>query len=195
MLEKRFLVWILPSLEKLLLEKRVRVTSLMVSVLFVCKANICRSPIAHGLFREFVRSEGLAPLIHVDSAGTHACNVGRPPDRRSRETASRHGIDLSDLRSRRAIPKDIERFDYVLAMDQDNYHSLMAICPLGLEDKPALLMDYAPHLKTREIPDPFYGPPVGFDKVFDLMAAATAGLLDNIRHWHLDMQIIRFSET
>ncbi len=163
----------------------------MVSVLFVCTANICRSPIAHGVFREFVRREGLAPLIHVDSAGTHAYNRGNPPDRRSRETAKRRGIDLSDLRTRRAIPADIERFDYILAMDQDNYHGLMAICPLGLENKPALFMDYAPHLRTKEIPDPYYGPAVGFEKVIDLVEAAAAGLLDYIRHWHLDMQSLR----
>ncbi len=157
----------------------------MVSILFVCMGNICRSPTAHGVFRELVRREGLEHAIFVDSAGTHAYHIGKAPDKRSQETAERRGIDLSDLRARRAESADFEHFDYILAMDQDNYHGLMAICPRGMEDKLALFMDYAPHLKTREVPDPYYGAAGGFEQVFDLVEAAAEGLLADIRRRHL----------
>ncbi len=153
----------------------------VVRVLFVCMGNICRSPTAHGVFRGLVENEGLADVIEIDSAGTHAYHVGEPPDPRARETANRRGIDLSDLRARRALPEDFEYYDYVLAMDQDNYHGLSAICPAGQERKIGLLMDYAAKLRIREVPDPYYGGNQGFEKVFDMVEAAANGLLDDIR--------------
>ena len=151
-----------------------------VKVLFVCMGNICRSPTAHGVFRHLVRESGLEALIEIDSAGTHAYHVGEPPDRRARETASSRGIDIGDLRARRAEPEDFHYFDYVLAMDQDNYHSLSRICPPGVESKLALFMDFAPELRRREVPDPYYGGQQGFEQVFDMVEAAARGLLDDI---------------
>jgi protein-tyrosine phosphatase len=151
-----------------------------VKVLFVCMGNICRSPTAHGVFRHLVRESGLEALIEIDSAGTHAYHVGEPPDRRARETARSRGIDIGDLRARRAEPEDFHYFDYVLAMDQDNYHSLSRICPPGVESKLALFMDFAPELRRREVPDPYYGGQQGFEQVFDMVEAAARGLLDDI---------------
>jgi protein-tyrosine phosphatase len=156
-----------------------------VSVLFVCMGNICRSPTAHGVFRQLVHQSGLAEQIAIDSAGTHAYHVGEPPDRRARATAERRGIDLTDLRARKATPEDFLAFDYVLAMDQDNYFALLEICPQGMRDKLQLFMDYAPQMRTREVPDPYYGGPTGFERVFDLVEAAAQGLLDEIRRKHL----------
>jgi protein-tyrosine phosphatase len=146
--------------------------------------NICRSPTAHGVFRKRVEEAGLIEHIEIDSAGTHAYHVGEPPDRRAQETARRRGVDLGDLRARRASPGDLAAFDYVLAMDQENYIALMDICPSGLRDKVQLFMDYAPHMRTREVPDPYYGGPTGFERVFDMVEAAAAGLLDEIRRRH-----------
>lgn len=152
-----------------------------VKVLFVCMGNICRSPTAHGVFRDMVAREGLADLIEIDSAGTHAYHVGNSPDARAMETARRRGFDLSDLRARSAEAADFERFDYVLAMDQDNYHGLSQICPTGSHDKIYMFMDFAPETRTREVPDPYYGGPKGFEHVLDLVEAASAGLLAEIR--------------
>ena len=152
-----------------------------VRVLFVCMGNICRSPTAQGVFCKLLQAEGMDELIETDSAGTHAYHVGEPPDRRARETALRRGIDLSDLRARRVQPDDFARFEYVLAMDQENYHSLSGICPSGSERKLMLFMDFAPHLRTREVPDPYYGGDSGFERVFDMVDAASAGLLADIR--------------
>jgi protein-tyrosine phosphatase len=156
-----------------------------VSVLFVCMGNICRSPTAQGVFRKLIREVGLEHVVEIDSAGTHAYHLGEPPDVRAQETARRRGIDLSDLRARRVEPDDLARFDYVLAMDQENYHSLSGICPVGCERKLTLFMDYAPQLRTREVPDPYYGGPNGFERVFDMLEAAAEGLLTDIRRRHL----------
>lgn len=152
-----------------------------VSVLFVCMGNICRSPTAHGVFQTLVEKEGLGDIIEIDSAGTHAYHVGEPPDPRAQQTALGRGIDLSGQRARRARSDDFTSFDFIVAMDQDNYHSLSAICPEGLEDKIHMLMDFAPDFSTREVPDPYYGGPSGFDRVFDMVEAAAEGLLSEIK--------------
>lgn len=143
--------------------------------------NICRSPTAQGVFTKLVIEEGLTHLIEIDSAGTHAYHVGEPPDRRARETAQRRGIDLSRQRARRALAEDFELFDYVLAMDQDNLRALAALCPPGYEERLRLFMDYAPHLESREVPDPYYGGANGFEAVFDMVDEAARGLLEAIR--------------
>jgi protein-tyrosine phosphatase len=158
-----------------------------VKVLFVCMGNICRSPTAQGVFRKLVEEAGLTEVIEIDSAGTHAYHIGEPPDPRARETALRRGIDLADLRARRATPEDFEAYHYVLAMDQDNYHALSNLCPpgRGLERRLALLMDFAPQARMREVPDPYYGAAGGFEAVFDMVEEAAQGLLEEIRRRHL----------
>ncbi|NNJ92832.1 MAG: low molecular weight phosphotyrosine protein phosphatase [Gammaproteobacteria bacterium] len=156
-----------------------------VKVLFVCMGNICRSPTAHGVFRKMVIDEDLSDLIEIDSAGTHAYHVGNPPDTRAQHTADVRGIDLSDLRARQARSEDFEMFDYVIAMDKDNYHSLKLISPKGKLDRLYMFLDFAPTIRQREVPDPYYGGPEGFEKVFDMVDAASRGLLADIRQKHL----------
>jgi protein-tyrosine phosphatase len=155
-----------------------------ISVLFVCMGNICRSPTAHGVFERMVRDAGLAALIEVDSAGTHAYHIGKSPDPRSQETALGRGIDLSGQRARKAAREDFERFDYVIAMDRDNLDNLLTIAPEAHRAKLHLLLDFAPELGVREVPDPYYGGSGGFDRVFDLVTAAAEALLVAIREEH-----------
>ncbi|MEJ2307872.1 MAG: low molecular weight phosphotyrosine protein phosphatase [Gammaproteobacteria bacterium] len=152
-----------------------------VSVLFVCMGNICRSPTAHGIFRRMVEEEGLGESIRIDSAGTHAYHIGKPPDERAQATAMKRGFDLGDLRARQAAAADFERFDYVLAMDRENYSLLADICPRGYEERLSLFLDYAPGLGIREVPDPYWGGEQGFERVFDMIEAASRGLLDDIK--------------
>ncbi len=156
-----------------------------VSVLFVCMGNICRSPTAHGVFRKLVEDEGLGALIDVDSAGTHAYHVGNDPDRRAQATALSRGLDLSDLRARQARAEDFQAFDYVIAMDEENYFSLQGICPAGMEQRLYMFLDFAPDLSEREVPDPYYGGAQGFERVFDMVEAASLGLLLDIRQRYL----------
>jgi len=156
-----------------------------VSVLFVCMGNICRSPTAHGVFRKLVSDSGLEGQISTDSAGTHAYHIGEGPDKRSQATAIKRDIDISDLRARQAETEDFHQFDYVIAMDEDNLRSLSSICPGDMEYKLRLFMDFAPQMQTREVPDPYYGGGRGFERVFDLVEAASIGLLEDIRSLHL----------
>jgi len=156
-----------------------------IKVLFICMGNICRSPTAHGVFQALVEKEGMSDIIEVDSAGTHAYHEGEPPDSRAQETARRRGFDLSTQRARRAIREDFHVYDYIVAMDQDNFHHLYRLSPEGMEEKIQLLMDYAPSFRTREVPDPYYGGTAGFERVFDMVEAAAEGLLNEIRQKHL----------
>lgn len=156
----------------------------MVKVLFVCMGNICRSPTAHGIFDALIKKEGLDDLIEVDSAGTHAYHVGELPDRRSQQTALRHGMDLDYQHARKVLLKDMEIFDYILAMDESNLQELMRICPDEHQQKLSLLMSYAPHFGQQEVPDPYYGGDQGFEHVFDMVEEAAKGLLDDLRKRH-----------
>lgn len=156
-----------------------------IHILMVCMGNICRSPLAHGLFQHLVEREGLSDLIVVDSAGTHAYHVGEQPDPRSQQTALRHGIDLSRQRARRFAGEDFERFDYILAMDRDNYAILVDSAPDEHHHKVRMFLEFAAERSEEEVPDPYYGGPDGFDHVYDLVEAAARGLLEDIRKHHL----------
>ena len=155
----------------------------MVNVLFVCLGNICRSPTAEGVFRDLVEREGLSDKIHTDSAGTHAYHIGEPPDSRAQDEAKRRGIDISGLRGRQARAADFKDFDYVLAMDRSNHQNLLSICPLDMEERLGMFLDFAPDVDRREVPDPYYEG--GFDSVYDMIEQAAQGLLADICAKHL----------
>ena len=156
-----------------------------INVLFVCMGNICRSPLAHGLFEDLVKKEGLSERILVDSAGTHAYHVGEAPDPRSQQTAMSHGIDLSHQRARRVDHPDFEKFDYILVMDRDNYRNLINSSPTEHHHKIRMFMGFAPQRREEEVPDPYYGGPDGFERVYEMVEAAATGLMEDIRHQHL----------
>lgn len=147
------------------------------SVLFVCMGNICRSPTAEGVFRKLIAERKVDHLFYVDSAGTHAYHVGKKPDPRSQEAARARGVDLSPLRARQLELADFDIFDHLLVMDSDNYVNVMAECPKMYSYKVRYFLDHAPQLGVREVPDPYYGGPSGFEHVLDLVEAASEGLL------------------
>ena len=153
----------------------------MVKVLFVCLGNICRSPTAEGVFHHLVEKRGLGGQVTVDSAGTGAWHIGSPPDRRAQAAARQRGIDLSGQRARQAKTGDFHRFDYILAMDADNHRNLAKMCPPGEEHRLHLFLDFAPKLKTSDVPDPYYGGDGGFEAVLDMIEAASEGLLADIQ--------------
>lgn len=157
----------------------------MVKVLFVCMGNICRSPTAHGVFQKLVAQQGLEKAIQIDSAGTHDYHIGKAPDERAQAVARRRDIDISGLRARMAVAADFDRFDYVLAMDQENLTRLQSICPPGKDHKLRLFLEFAPHLGERDVPDPYWGGHSGFERVLDMIEDAAAGLLEDIRRQHL----------
>ncbi|MEO0318731.1 MAG: hypothetical protein RL404_2408 [Pseudomonadota bacterium] len=151
------------------------------SVLFICMGNICRSPTAHGVFRERVRRAGLDHCIHVDSAGTHNYHPGEAPDRRSQRAAAMRGYDLSDLRARQICDDDFDRHHLLLAMDWDNLALAEERCPSGHRRKLRRLTEFCRRHEAIVVPDPYYGGDAGFMHVLDLIEDACDGLLAHVQ--------------
>jgi protein-tyrosine phosphatase len=144
-------------------------------VLFVCTGNICRSPTAAGVLADLVRRAQLQGSVQVESAGTHDYHVGEAPDERTQRHARQRGYDLSALRARQVRRKDFEDFDLIVAMDRGHLEVLTANCPEQHRGKLRMLM------KGRDVPDPYYGGPEGFDRVLDMIEAACLSLMAEIR--------------
>jgi protein-tyrosine phosphatase len=144
-------------------------------ILFVCMGNICRSPTAEGVMRRLLEERGLEGEIEVQSAGTGGWHAGAPPDARSARAAAARGITLEGA-ARQVTRADFEEFDLLVAMDRDNLADLRAIAPSGSEHKVRLLL-----ADGRDVPDPYYGGPHGFENVLDLVEAACEQLLDELR--------------
>lgn len=136
---------------------------------------------AEGVFRHLVQQAGYADLVQIDSAGTHAYHLGEPPDERAQAAAARRGVNISRLRGRQVTAEDFAEFDYVLAMDYENYAHLRALCPAGEEHKLRLFLEYALNTTERAVPDPYFGGSSGFNRVLDLIEDASLGLLADVR--------------
>lgn len=156
----------------------------IIKVVFVCMGNICRSPTAEAVFRQYVERAGMAEKIEVDSAGTHDYHIGAPPDSRTQRAAQQRGFDMTDLRGRQVEAADFSRFDYVLAMDSANLAILNRLMPKDSKIKAQLFLEYAHHHNEREVPDPYYGGEDGFERVLDMVEDAAAGLLQHISTRH-----------
>jgi len=151
------------------------------SVLFVCMANICRSPTAHGVFRQKIVELGLSDAVKVDSAGTHDLHPNSPPDERSQAHAAKRGYDLSDLRARQIQEADFEEYDLIAVMDQDNLAMVIEKCPPEHRHKVRRLTEFCIRFDSEAVPDPYYGGANGFEHVLDLIEDACKGLIDHVR--------------
>ena len=149
-----------------------------VEVCFVCLGNICRSPLAQGVFEALVKEEGLQDRIIISSAGVSAWHVGNPPDARMQQTALDHGIHLNS-RARQFQSSDFEKIDLVLAMDHSNLSALkqMSAEP-ELQDKLFLFRSFDPqHNNDLEVPDPYYGGGKGFETVYQIVVRTCPKIL------------------
>ena len=152
-------------------------------VLFVCLGNICRSPLAEGVFLHLAQERGAQARFRVDSCGTGGWHVGEPPDERAQAVARRNGVALVSRARRLDAPGDFRRFDLIVPMDRSNLRDLLD------EGAPAertrLLRSWDPdlagaHERDLDVPDPYYGGTDGFDEAFRMVRAACAGMLDEL---------------
>ncbi|TDH37704.1 low molecular weight phosphotyrosine protein phosphatase [Pseudohoeflea suaedae] len=149
------------------------------SVLFVCLGNICRSPLAEGIFRHHVGEAGLSDKVRIDSAGTGAWHAGGLPDRRSIATAARHGLDITGQRARRITDSDFRDHDLILAMDRSNRDTLLARAPNPARDRIHLFMEHALGI-PQDVPDPYYGEGDGFEAVYRMLVEGSSALVENL---------------
>ena len=153
-----------------------------VSVLFVCLGNICRSPLAEGVFAASADARGLGSRFEADSAGTAAYHSGEPPDPRTTAVAARHGVHLTGL-ARQVTRRDFQRFDLIVAMDRSNRRSLERL--RGHRPRPGaarivMMRDYDPRPGDPDVPDPYYGGADGFERVYRIVERCCDGLLDEL---------------
>lgn len=145
----------------------------------VCLGNICRSPLADALLRQKIAKENLQ--IEVDSAGTSAYHVGNQPDERTQENAKNHGLDMSFLRARQFTKNDYNEFDWIYVMDRTNYFNVLEMADSDEErNKVKLILKDLPNEPLNEVPDPYYSGEQGFEKVYQLLDAATDAIVEQL---------------
>lgn len=151
----------------------------MIKVLFVCLGNICRSPMAEAVFRDFVKREGLEDKIKTDSAGTGDWHIGKPPHKGTREILNQNQISTEGLAARQIQTRDIEEFDYIIAMDQANQNDIESLIQSQPKAKIMRLLDLSEQHKGKDVPDPYFTG--NFEEVYDLVQDGCEELLKLIK--------------
>ncbi|MGJ7909944.1 low molecular weight protein-tyrosine-phosphatase [Neobacillus sp. LXY-1] len=152
----------------------------MIHVLFVCLGNICRSPMAEALFRDFVKKEQLSDKIAVDSAATSSWHIGSPPHKGTLEILKKYRVSTEGLVGRQLTKADFEKFDYIIGMDESNKKNISEILGQPKHPKILRLLDLTPHKK--DVPDPYYTG--DFQETYDLVSEGCRALLEKIRVEH-----------
>jgi len=152
------------------------------SVLFVCLGNICRSPLAEGLFLHLARERQVDHHFEVDSCGTGHWHVGSRPDGRALAVARKHGVELPSVARQIDPDTDFDRFALIIPMDRQNLGDILRAG--ADEQRVRLLRSFDPAMKAKpegalDVPDPYFGGPDGFDEVFTMIRAACLGMLDH----------------
>lgn len=141
----------------------------MKKILFVCLGNICRSPMAEGVFKKVIENKGVAHKFYCDSAGTSAYHIGALPDERMRATAQERGIIL-DHCARQITVRDFDDFDYILAMDSSNYNNIRSLTKdKSRQDKVFMMRAFDSDKSIMDVPDPYYGGISGFIEVYEIL--------------------------
>jgi len=154
-----------------------------IKVLFVCLGNICRSPLAEGIFRQRLVDRGLDSFFEIDSCGTAAYHIGEPPDGRSLANAQKNGVNYRHL-GRQVKKSDFQKFDYILAMDASNHRNLMDIRPKNAAATMMMMRDFDDQRSGDDVPDPYYGGEDGFQHVFEVLDESVNQLIDHLVENH-----------
>lgn len=159
----------------------------MIRVLFVCLGNICRSPMAEGIFQHLLHEEGMTDQFYCDSAGTSNYHLGKRPDSRTLQVLEQKGIRTRH-RARQILHQDLESFDYLIAMDESNFRHLERM-HLSLKAPRAQIrsmIDFIPMAHNPQnytaIPDPYYGDLSDFEEVYNLLYPGCQNLLTELSH-------------
>lgn len=157
------------------------------TVLFVCLGNICRSPIAEGVFKHLIEEKGLSDSFACDSCGTSSYHEGEPPHAESQRVTRYHSIDISSQKSRPLSVRDLQESDLIVAMDQSNKADIIEFAKRHsaseeVLDKIVCLRQYenGPFLEKNElnVPDPFFGSGDGFDLVYNMIYCCCCNLFE-----------------
>jgi len=148
-------------------------------LLFVCLGNICRSPLAEGLFLHVAREQNCHVKYRVDSAGTGDWHIGELADPRSRAVAKKYGVELTSRARQVKTPQDFQEFDWIFGMDQQNQRDLLSLAPSTYHGKIRLIRSFDPECDAdAEVPDPYYGGPEGFESMYAMLRRSCLGLLN-----------------
>jgi protein-tyrosine phosphatase len=149
------------------------------NILIVCLGNICRSPLAEGILKSKLPNH----LFTIDSAGTSNYHIGDLPDQRSIDVAKKHHIDITKQRGRQFALEDFDSFDIIYAMDNDNYKNIVKLARTPQDiDKVKLILDEIPNYHLKDVPDPYYGGPNGFETVFEMLDIACNNISNKVNH-------------
>ena len=156
-----------------------------IKVLFVCLGNICRSPLAEGVFRSIVEEHGQQEVFQIDSAGTGDWHIGSAPDARMCQTARKNGLSIDTLKGRQFKASDFEAFDYIFAMDKSNLRDMLSLDQdSSFSAKVRLFREFDPDPGDFQVPDPYFGGAKGFDEVFTLVERTSRMLFHRIAEEH-----------
>jgi protein-tyrosine phosphatase len=153
----------------------------VISVLFVCMGNICRSPTAEAMFRKLSRELAPGLEFEIDSAGTHGYHIGAPPDERSQRAALRHDVEMKQLRARLLESADFTHYDWIVFMDDSNRQHALALHGAGGKARLVRLLDFAPEQPVRDVPDPYYGEAEEFTRAAQLIDQGVRGFIARLR--------------
>lgn len=148
-----------------------------IGILFVCTANICRSPMAEGVFRTMARTAGLESAFRISSAGTSGSHVGEPPTGFAIDAAARRGYDIAAQRARQVTREDLGQFAHVLAMDRSHLAELRWMAPRDSTVDLQLLTSFGPMPSILDIRDPYGGDEQDYERALDLIVVSCKGLL------------------
>ncbi len=158
----------------------------MIQILFVCLGNICRSPLAEGIFNQLVKGQHLSSYLLSDSAGTSDYHIGQQPDRRTILIGQKHNMPIRHV-ARQFIANDFEKFDYIIAMDQKNYQHIMSMRKNHSDyiTKISLMRDFESNpADSRDVPDPYWSGEDGFQQVYDILYNSISNFIDHLKKEH-----------
>lgn len=159
----------------------------MIKVLFVCLGNICRSPLAEAIFLRLVKEKGLENVVNCDSAGTSDYHIGEAPDLRTLSNALKNGLKINHS-ARQFIQADLEQYDYIIAMDQNNLLNINRLkTDLAISSEKVWLMrdfEEDAELKSKDVPDPYFGGDKGFQNVYEILYRSNRNFLTHLIKTH-----------